>query len=154
MKCHWMSPKLCFWTWLAFISHPTSVVFFLVNPLCSLEGYELINDKQVLFRLHWSTDDFFCFIKYNWHETRDRHRGSQIIALHISKEFEKVSHSALMNTQDFVKFNPFKAQACSLPEKHEPQWALLESAFKTMAYKHQTYSFHNWEKNGVPVSSW
>jgi len=62
-----------------------------------LEHHNLINDRQYGFRKSRSTGDFLAYVTNLWSSTLDKAGESVVVALDISKAFDRVWHSSLLN---------------------------------------------------------
>ena len=62
-----------------------------------LESNNIISDRQYGFRKHRSTADMLAYVSHIWSQAVEKHGESQLVALDISKAFDKVWHSALLS---------------------------------------------------------
>ena len=64
--------------------------------LSHLEHHELLSDHQYGFRRHRSTGDLLAYVSHVWSSAIDNHGESHMVALDISKAFDRVWHDGLL----------------------------------------------------------
>ena len=67
------------------------------SVLNHLESNNIISDRQYGFRKQRSTADMLAYVSHIWSQAVEGHGESQLVALDISKAFDRVWHSALLS---------------------------------------------------------
>ena len=68
-----------------------------IEILKYLESNKIISDRQYGFRQQRSTGDLLAYVTNIWNSTLEKHGESRVVALDISKAFDRVWHPALIN---------------------------------------------------------
>jgi Reverse transcriptase (RNA-dependent DNA polymerase)/Endonuclease-reverse transcriptase len=84
---------------IALISVLSKVMEKVINVqlLSYLESAKLISDHQYGFRKNRSTGDVLAYVTHVWNSAMERFGEAQVVALDISKAFDKVWHRALLS---------------------------------------------------------
>nr|CAI5856361.1 unnamed protein product [Callosobruchus analis] len=61
-----------------------------------LENNNIIRDRQYGFRKHRSTGDLLAYVTHMWNRAIENHGESRVVALDISKAFDRVWHERLL----------------------------------------------------------
>jgi hypothetical protein len=71
-----------------------------------IEDHSLLSDKQYGFRSARSTADVLALLSDRWTSALDQHGESCVVALDISKAFDRVWHPALLAKLPYFGFSP------------------------------------------------
>nr|CAI5864641.1 unnamed protein product [Callosobruchus analis] len=83
---------------VALLSIMSKVMETVINTqlLKYLDNNNIIHDRQYGFRKHRSTGDLLAYVTHMWNRAIENHGESRVVALDISKAFDRVWHEGLL----------------------------------------------------------